>query len=255
LLSCVFRFSYLFYSILWFHVSLGLIFSVMMKPDDESDLYPFHSPWRQYEAFVWEKINPRFFYLFFWLVVGNRSCFENTFFFLKNWFWCKFLIWKERWCLLEMEVMIFSPNDRSWINWATFLFGETKPGFWSISPNNIYLYPFFKIKNCSVWFLFYINVTFIFIFRIPWINSELRCLEPDSSSIPTWSELRVHDSTLPHALGRSTNPISPKLSQLTTQTPSASDKGLRLCNENGNTILECNYIFFWKFWACFFILF
>jgi len=92
--------------------------------------------------------------------------------------------------------MIFSPNDRSWINWATFLFGETKPGFWSISPNNIYLYPFFKIKNRSVWFLFYINLTFIFIFRIPWINSELRCLEPDSSSIPTWSELRVHDSTL-----------------------------------------------------------
>ena len=62
----------------WFLDVLGLIFSVMMKPDDESDLYPFHSPWRQYEAFVWEEINPRFFHLFNWLVIGNCSCFANS---------------------------------------------------------------------------------------------------------------------------------------------------------------------------------
>jgi len=89
--------------------------------------------------------------------------------------------------------MIFSPNDRSWINWATFLFGETKPGFWSISPNNIYL----KEKTFLFDFCFILKLselTFIFIIRTPWINSELRCLEPDSSSVPTWSELRVHDS-------------------------------------------------------------
>lgn len=96
MLSCILDLLICFIASFWFHVCLGLIFSVMMKPDDESDLYPFYSPWRQYEAFVWEKINPRFIYLLDWLLVTDPALQLRFCVFLINWFWCKFVFLSEK---------------------------------------------------------------------------------------------------------------------------------------------------------------